>query len=253
MDQVEWDSGNGEIGMPEPATPLPASTVVLARPDAHGKFEVYLNRRPDQMEAYAGVHVFPGGRVEKSDYSSEMLRLTYGVTPIEAQRKLGAALEPEVCLAYWIAAARELFEEAGIHFFLSADGMPTEPLPEEFSLRLSEKRSALQRGQIDFPALLNSEGLRCDVAHLCYFFHRVTPEHYPVRFDTRFYIAALPPHQVPLHASEEVAESLWISPDEAIERAAAGGYRMMPPTLAVLHSLSRHGSWDALCKVFNLS
>ena len=240
--------------MPQPATPLPASTVVLARPDAGGKFEVYLNRRPDQMEAYAGVHVFPGGRVEQSDYSSEMLRLTCGVTPIEAQQKLGVALKPEICLAYWVAAARELFEEAGIHFFLSDDdGIFTAPPPEAVSLRLSEKRSVLQRGEIDFPALLHSEGLRCNLAHLCYFFHRVTPEHYPVRFDTRFYIAALPPHQVPLHASEEVAESLWISPDEALERAAAGSYRMMPPTLAVLRSLSSHGSWDVLRNVFNLS
>lgn len=239
--------------MPHPATPLPASTVVLARPDAGGKFEVYLNRRPDQMEAYAGVHVFPGGRVEKSDSSSEMLRLTCGLTPIEAQQKLGSALEPEMCLAYWVAAVREVFEEAGIHFFLSGDGKHTAPLPEEFSVRLSEKRSALQRGQIDFPTLLNSEGLLCDVAHLCYFFHRVTPEHYPVRFDTRFFIAALPPHQVPLHASEEVAESLWISPDKALEGVAAGSYRMMPPTLAVLRNLGSHGSWDAICRVFNLS
>ena len=50
--------------MPEPAIPLPASTVVLVRPDAERRFEIYLNRRPEQMDTYAGVYVFPGGRVE---------------------------------------------------------------------------------------------------------------------------------------------------------------------------------------------
>ena len=238
--------------MAQPATPLPASTVVLVRPDDDGKFEVYLNRRPDQMDTYAGVHVFPGGRVEKSDYSVDMLGLTRGLTPMEAQRQLGSELEPEICLAYWVAAVRELFEEAGIHFFLPATGASTDTLPQELSVRLALKRSALQRGEIDLPNLLLSEGLFCDVAQLSYFLHRVTPEHYTVRFDTRFYLAALPENQIPLHASEEVAESLWVAPNAALERAEAGNYRMMPPTLAVLRSLSSHRSWGALRHAFHL-
>ena len=238
--------------MANPAAPLPASTVVLVRPDDDGRFKVYLNRRPDHMETYAGVHVFPGGRVEKSDSTADMLGLTRGVTPVEAQQKLGSALEPEICLAYWVAAARELFEEAGIHFFVPASGAATDSLPEELSRRLLMKRPALQRGEIELPSLLLSEGLCCDVAPLSYFLHRVTPEHYPVRFDTRFYLAALPANQIPLHASEEVSESLWIAPDAALERAEAGNYRMMPPTLAVLRSLSGHRSWDELRKAFHL-
>lgn len=238
--------------MAQSATPLPASTVVLVRPDDDGKFEVYLNRRPDQMDTYAGVHVFPGGRVEKSDYSADMLGLTRGVTPMDAQRQLGSELEPEICLAYWIAAVRELFEEAGIHFFLPATGASTDTLSQELSARLALKRSALQRGEIDLPNLLLSEGLFCDVAQLTYFFHRVTPEHYAVRFDTRFYLAALPANQIPLHVSEEVAESLWVGPNAALERAEAGNYRMMPPTLAVLRRLSSHRSWAALRHAFHL-
>jgi hypothetical protein len=90
------------------------------------------------------------------------------------------------------------------------------------------------------------------VAKLNYFFHRVTPDHYAVRFDTRFYLAALPPDQQPLHASEEVAESLWIAPAAALARAEAGDYRMMPPTLAVLRRLSGYCSWEELSRAFNL-
>jgi hypothetical protein len=122
----------------------------------------------------------------------------------------------------------------------------------ELSARLADKRSALQRGEITLPGLLRSEGLCCDVTRLSYFFHRVTPEHYAVRFDTRFYLATLPPNQTPLHASEEVSESLWMAPRAALDRAQAGDYRMMPPTLAVLRTLSNHRSWGEVCKAFDL-
>jgi hypothetical protein len=118
--------------------------------------------------------------------------------------------------------------------------------------RLAERRPLLQRGDLNLAALLASEQLYCDLRRLNYFFHRVTPEHYPVRFDTRFYLAALPPEQTPLHSSEEVSESLWISPGDALERSQSGAFPMMPPTIAVLRSLSIHGSWNALGKVFSL-
>jgi len=234
--------------MAQAATPLPASTVVLVRPDSHGKFELYINRRPDDMDTYAGVYVFPGGRVEKSDYSTGMIRLTRGTSPDEAKEQLGAEFEPEICLAYWVAAARELFEEAGVHFFVSDSGAAAQTISE----RLASKRAALQQGSITLADLLRAEGLVCDVSPLSYFFHRITPEHYPVRFDTRFYLAALPDGQNPLHASEEVSESLWIAPGAALKRSEAGEFRMMPPTLAVLRNLSNFRSWKELCDYFNL-
>ena len=238
--------------MAQAAIPVPASTVVLTRPDQNGNFEVYLNRRPDQMETYGGVYVFPGGRVEPSDYSTEMIGLTRGVTPAEAQKKLAVQLEPDMCLAHWVAAVREVFEEAGIHFFVSRSGRPAGTLVDKLTQRLAGKRPALQRGEISLAHLLLSENLYCDLAQLSYFFHRVTPEHYAVRFDTRFYLAALPVNQKPLHVSEEVAQSLWIFPQAALERAEAGELRMMPPTLAVLRTLSSYHSWSELRDFFEL-
>jgi len=161
--------------MAQPGTPQAASTVVLIRPDRHGGFEIYLNRRPDKMDTYAGVYVFPGGRVEESDYSGEMIALTRGLSPIEAQEKLGLQLRAEICLGYWVAAVRELFEEAGIHFFVSHVGDGREASGNQLFQRLAGRRAALQRGEIDLAKLLVAEGLCCDVAPLRYFFHRVTP------------------------------------------------------------------------------
>ena len=238
--------------MAQPATPLPASTVVLVRPDHIGGFEIFMNRRPHKMDTYAGVYVFPGGRVEKADYSPEMLRLTQGLTPTEAQQKLGGELEPALCVGHWVAAARELFEEAGIHLFIPQYGALSDLAQEGLPERLAGRRPVLQNGAIGFANLLADERLYCDLARLTYFFHRVTPEHYPVRFDTRFYLAALPPRQTPLQSSEEVSDSLWITAIDALERSQSGNFPMMPPTVAVLRTLASHCSWNALGEAFQL-
>jgi 8-oxo-dGTP pyrophosphatase MutT (NUDIX family) len=238
--------------MVQAVTPRPASTVVLVRPDQTGGFEIFMNRRPDKIEVYAGMYVFPGGRVEKSDYSIEMLGLIQGLTALEAQQKLGGALEPEVCLGHWVAAVRELYEEAGVHFFVPQSGARLPASEVELSERLAKQRALLQQRTIDLATLLATESLACDLGRLTYFFHRVTPEHYPVRFDTHFYLAALPPRQTPLQNSEEVSESLWITADDALERSHSGIFPMMPPTVAVLRTLAAHGSWNALSKAFLL-
>jgi 8-oxo-dGTP pyrophosphatase MutT (NUDIX family) len=237
--------------MTQVAIPLPASTVVMVRPDEDGEFEVFMNRRPEKMQTYAGVYVFPGGCVELSDYSSEMITLTQGLAPVDAKAVLRSDFDPEVCLGHWIAAVRELFEEAGIHFFVGPAGSETQD-QKSLTDRLLRKRGALQTSQLTFPALLSSEFLRCDLSALRYFFHRVTPEHYKVRFDTRFFVAALPAQQKPLQVSEEVAESLWIRPQAALDRYPSGSFPMMPPTLAVLRMLTEQKSWHALRARFKL-
>jgi hypothetical protein len=150
-----------------------------------------------------------------------------------------------------VAAVRELFEETGIHFFVNGtDGSPVNEagLPE----RLAEKREGLSAGRISFGQLLESEGLFCDLGRLAYLFHRITPDKYPVRFDTRFYLAALPLNQTPLTRSEEVAESLWITPQAALERCQTGKYPMMPPTILVLRGLADHESWEQFNAAYHL-
>ncbi|HEX7231613.1 MAG TPA: hypothetical protein VF452_14540 [Candidatus Binatia bacterium] len=237
--------------MPKPAIPLPAATVVLLRPNARTGFEVYLNRRPEHLETYAGVFVFPGGRVEESDCSAAMLALTRGLSAHEAQQKLGTSSAAEICLGYWVAAVRELYEEVGIHFFVS-DPESSHSLSSDIVQRMAELRPTLQQGAISFVELLQAEHVFCDLSRLTYFFHRVTPEHYRARFDTRFYIAAVPTDQTPLAVSEEVSESLWISPQLALERFAHNEFPMMPPTVMVLRTLTKYRSWTELREVFGV-
>ena len=118
--------------------------------------------------------------------------------------------------------------------------------------RLAQSREALWRRRLALADLLESEQLFCDVGRLTYLFHRITPNHHPVRFDTRFYVGSLPEGQTPLDSSEEVAESVWLTPQEALKLSESGGLPMMPPTLIALRSLAELGSWKNFISTYRL-
>jgi 8-oxo-dGTP pyrophosphatase MutT (NUDIX family) len=238
--------------MSEITNPIKASTIVVVRPDSNGGIEVLMTRRRTEMQFLGGFLVFPGGSVENEDCSEKMLSLCRGLTRSEAQKILGADIGPEMSLGHWVAGVRELFEETGIHFFIDERGIAPDVSQADVAERLSEKRHALSNGTFSLSRLLESERLFCDLGQLTYLFHRITPEKYSVRFDTRFYLAALPDNQIPLTSSEEVSESLWLAPQNALDEAESGHFPMMPPTLITLRTLAEHGSWLNLSAAFRL-
>jgi 8-oxo-dGTP pyrophosphatase MutT (NUDIX family) len=237
--------------MTELVVPGKASTVILARPGAGGSFEVLMTRRSPHLKVLAGFLVFPGGAVEEDDWSEKMLARCRGLSPIEAQRILAATMTPEQAMGHWVAAIRELFEETGIHLFVK-QGESLDPTSDVLRERLAQSREALSQRRLALADLLESEQLVCDVGRLTYLFHRITPNHHPVRFDTRFYVGSLPEGQTPLEFSEEVAESVWLTPQEALKLSESGGLPMMPPTLIALRSLAELGSWKNFIFTYRL-
>jgi 8-oxo-dGTP pyrophosphatase MutT (NUDIX family) len=232
--------------------PRLASTVVIARPDANGGFEILLTRRPPQMRFMGGFYVFPGGTVDDNDYSLRALERCRGLSADQAQKILGNRHSPEVALGHWVAVVRELYEEVGILLCEAESGGPIDVRGEKTKVRLELKRQAIVREELSFDEFLESEKLHCDLSRVVYFFHRVTPEFYPMRFDTRFYLATLPPHQVALQRTEEVTETLWISPDAALARADHGGFPILPPTTTVLAELAQLRTWEQMLSVYGL-
>jgi 8-oxo-dGTP pyrophosphatase MutT (NUDIX family) len=238
--------------MTELVVPGKASTVILAKPGGGGRFEVLMTRRSPHLKVLAGFLVFPGGAVEEDDWSDRMLARCRGLSPPEAQQILAAAMTPEQAMGHWVAAIRELFEETGIHFFVKLQRDSLEPSLDALRERLAQSREALWRRRLALADLLESEQLFCDVGRLTYLFHRITPNHHPVRFDTRFYVGSLPEGQTPLDSSEEVAESFWLTPQEALKLSESGGLPMMPPTLIALRSLAELGSWKNFISTYRL-
>ena len=237
--------------MSQVAVPGKASTIIVARAGVSGGFEVLMTRRSPYMKVLAGFLVFPGGGVEEDDWSEKMLARCRGLSPAEARQILGATMTAEQAMGHWVAAVRELFEETGIHFFVSERDL--RPVTSDgLRARLAQNREALWQGRLALAALLESEQLFCDVGRLTYLFHRITPNHHPVRFDTRFYLACLPEGQTPLGFSEEVAESIWLTPQEALEQSESGRLPMMPPTLIALRELAELETWENLRSAYRL-
>jgi len=229
-----------------------ASTVVLLRPDENGSFEVLLTRRPPQMRFLGGFYVFPGGSVHKDDYSAKVLDQCRGLSETDAQRILGNRHNPELAIGHWIAGIRELFEEVGVLLCESRSGAPIDLRDETTKKRFETKRQAMVREKLGFGEFLESEKLCCDLSRMIYFFHRVTPEFYPMRFDTRFYLAKLPAQQTPLPRSEEVTRSVWMKPAEALAQAYEPDFTILPPTTTVLEDLAGIYTWSELCATYRL-
>jgi 8-oxo-dGTP pyrophosphatase MutT (NUDIX family) len=229
-----------------------AATVILLRSAEPNGFEVFLTRRPAEMAFLGGVYCFPGGAVRKDDRAAGMLRLCHGLSPNDARRIIGSHLSPPEALGLWIAGVRELFEETGVLLAVDHSGQPW-PAAERRGYNLADKHTAMLQETLRFQSLLEREKLLCDASRLIYFSHWQTPEQSSIRFDTRFFLAALPQNQTPLPASPEVAHSLWMTPDRALELFAKNELPIIFPTFASLRTLADFDSLEAVLREYSLN
>lgn len=227
--------------MSEIKKPRLAATVILLRPSADGEgFEVFLTRRPDSMPFLGGMYCFPGGALHKEDCSAEIQRHCHGVTPLQAREILGAHFSPREALGLWVAAVRELFEETGVFLTRGNNG--------SIHLDAALLHNALLEKSISFAALIAKRRLDLDLSALSYFSCWQTPSQFPVRFDTRFFVAVLPAHQTPFETSPEVAHSLWLTPDRALQLFAKNELPMIFPTFASLRTLADFTTTETVLK-----
>ena len=117
----------------EGSSPRPSSTVILLRdePGRDGPFSVLLLERHGSI-AFPGATAFPGGVVDASDADAPGA----GLPATQRWASPGEGDRPPEALTYWVAAARELFEEVGI-LLAARDGRPLEGrlAPELHALR----------------------------------------------------------------------------------------------------------------------
>lgn len=238
--------------MSDPSKPKSAATVVLLRQAASQGFEVFLTRRPDAMPFLGGMYCYPGGTVTQEDITPRMLDHCSGLTPKQAQKILGAHYRPLEAIGFWIASVREVFEEVGVLLAVEKSGAPL-ALGARRSKRLAEHHAALLAKSISFCDLLESERLVCDLAHLAHFSYWQTPRQIRMRFATRFFIAQLPRGQIPLATSYEVAHSVWLTPDRAMQLFNRGELPMIFPTFAALRALADFDTMESVLREFGVT
>jgi len=213
---------------PAPAVPSPAATLVLLRDRAGGGVETLLIQRHHKSRFAAGDFVFPGGRVERDDTPTDAAGWCVGLDEATAARRLGVG-EGHAALGYWIGAIREAFEEVGALMAYGSDGgLVRDPA------RFSAQRRSCQQDHRTFWEFLRAEGLRLATDRLTYFAHWITPEENPLRFDTRFFAAVMPPAQTPVPDEHEIVAVRWLAPAEAAAARERGEMGLRLPTLKSL-------------------
>ncbi|HEX7307316.1 NUDIX hydrolase [Lentzea sp.] len=216
----------------EPAQARDAVTVVLLRDGAEG-VEAFLLRRVKGMAFAGGMTVFPGGGVDPRDADTsvawagpppEWWGSVFGVDPLTAR-------------AFVCAAVRETFEESGV---LLAGPDPASVVADTSAY--AGARQKLVDRELSLAQFLAAEGLVLRADLLRPWANWVTPVEEPRRYDTRFFVAALPSGQRADGETTEASDASWQTPAEAVADAAEGRRMLMPPTWRTLDEVGALGS-----------
>ncbi len=220
--------------MSKPPVPTrDAATIVLMR-DTPSGLQVYLLRRVPSMPFAPGMHVFPGGRVDPADAHAHTD--WFGTRPED----WAPALSADAALAHGLvcAAVRETFEESGV---LLAGRTIDEVADVAGDAWEADRLALIAHGQ-SLSELLARRGLGIRADLIRPWAHWITPELEPRRYDTRFFVAAVPPGQQTRDVGGEADATMWLTAHEAIERHHAGDLEMLPPTITTLTELSAYAT-----------
>ena len=205
-----------------PHLPRPAATLILLRKGASG-LETLMLQRTQGAAFLGGAYVFPGGSLDAADAATHR---TVGLSDVQASQRLGL---PSGGLAYYVAAVRECFEEAGVLLAVHGDGKPVS----------AARASALLPSRDKFFEMLEEEDLYIPANALAYYGHWITQPGRSRRFDTRFFAALAPEGQEGAHDATEHINQLWTPPGEALERGKRGEIELVYATKQTLQELAR--------------
>jgi glyoxylase-like metal-dependent hydrolase (beta-lactamase superfamily II)/8-oxo-dGTP pyrophosphatase MutT (NUDIX family) len=211
---------------PAAATPLPprpAATLILLRAGAAG-LETLMLQRTQSAAFLGGAHVFPGGSLDAADAAPHRV---LGLSEAQANERLDLASGG---LAYYVAAVRECFEEAGVLLACDARGHPV--LPSRAEQLMAQRASP-------FLELLERENLYIPAGALAYYGHWITQPGRSRRFDTRFFVTLAPQGQEGAHDATETVHHVWITPRQALERAERGEIELVHATRQTLADFAR--------------
>lgn len=206
-----------------PVAARPAAAVVLLRDGQGGGVEVFMVRRHIRSEFVPDAYVFPGGTVKLNDAETER---TPGLcAPVgQGATALGSGFRA--------AAIRECFEEAGVLLARRGDD-PLSIGPAEVD-RFRGYRDGLNGRTLALDAIVSEEGLTLATDELLHWAHWITPEAFPKRFDTHFFLTRMPHAQEAAHDQLETTEGVWVTPEDALARFEQGEF---PIVFATIHQL----------------
>jgi 8-oxo-dGTP pyrophosphatase MutT (NUDIX family) len=238
--------------MAEPVEPQPAATIVLMRDAATpastvrspetrprnssekrvdepaARTEVFLLRRNRSAGFVPGAWVFAGGRVDAAD--------------ADVASWSGDTVPSTPSPGFWAAAVREMFEETGVLLARYGSG---EFVPDASSDDVASWRERLLEDECTLADVLAALDARIAADRIVHFAHWITPVDEPRRYDTHFFLGAMPESGIAAADPREMSDAAWISPADALDRFARGGLPMVFPTVRTLETLAAFDSVDA--------
>ncbi len=216
--------------------PRPAATVVMLR-DMPAGLEVFLMKRHSLSDVLGGAYVFPGGKVDAADAELDMQAHLDQPLHLLHARLNEADISERTAGGLYVAALREAFEESGVLFAQEDSGHSAD------SADCRTQAAELLRAGHGFNAVLAQLALRLQTLSVVPWSRWITPTAPSVmnkRFDTRFFVSAVPAGQVARHDNFETTESVWLKPRTALEQYWSGQIDLAPPQIMSLAHLSRH-------------
>lgn len=225
---------------PDAVPVRPAATVMLVddRPD----LQIFMMERHADMVFGGGMWVFPGGQVDQADHPEVFQEISIHRTDSEASGFMNLDIGG---LAYYVAAIREVFEEAGILLALDRDThQPLDLTNKEIAARFKTHQDDINDSNRNFIEIMKEENLILDAGKMHYIARWITPTGPPRRFDTRFFITRAPERQTPIHDERELVYSRWLPPQDILDNVESGKMVLMSPTLRMVRNLARFASSD---------
>ncbi|GHB69457.1 MULTISPECIES: NUDIX domain-containing protein [Streptomyces] len=217
-----------------PVAPRRAATVMLLK-DTDSTPVVHMLRRRASMAFAGGAYAYPGGGVDPRD-DDRQIRWA-GPTRAWWASRLG--VDETTAQAIVCAAVRETYEEAGV---LLAGPTEDTVVGDTTGEEWEADRAALVARDLSFAEFLERRGLVLRSDLLGAWTRWITPEFEPRRYDTWFFVAALPEGQRTRNASTEADRTVWIRPADARDGYDKGDLLMMPPTIATLRQLGAYAT-----------
>ena len=209
----------------QPVPTLAAATVLLLRDSpVDGTLEVLMTRRSAKASFAPGAYVFPGGGIDALD-AAPATHAAAARRPTQSDEHLTQA----------IAAIRESFEELGVLLARHADG----------HMAGADDIAAIDR-HAPFAAQCQARGLTLAADNVFVLARWTADRDLPKRFDVPFLVARMPGDQTPVADEAEQFEPVWVRPEEALERHAAGSFFMIYPTIRTLERLAKFANADAV-------
>lgn len=211
-----------DFNQPTSVPAKPSASVILLRERTDGTqgLELLMLKRNEQLSFSPGFWVFPGGALEPQE-----------------QSVLDNGNELEIDQAFKLAAIRETFEESRVLLAKSAhDSALTDDEYEQFC---TEHGWPSLANDFAFSHYLSELAWTPDIGGLQHLSTWTTPVQAKKRFLTRFYVAFMPPGQVPDSDGGETTEAKWQSLSSLKALIESEELKLMFPTEMNIQWLSQ--------------